>query len=161
PATQQDFALWSGLMAGDAKRAIEKASSLLTRVTVEGSKGSYLLLKEDMKNVAFIDLDEEAPLRLLPKFDSMLLGHKDRARIIQEKHKKRVFKPKVGDISATVLADGRIVGTWKQKKTKKTLTITLELFEKIGKEDLKQAEREAKELSHYMGLTELKFVVTP
>ncbi len=161
PATQQDFAIWSGLMARDAKRAIEKASSLLTRVTVEGSKGSYLLLKEDMKNVASIDLDEEAPLRLLPKFDSMLLGHKDRARIIQEKYKKRVFKPKVGDISATLMADGRIVGTWKQKKTKKTLSVTLELFEKIGKEDLKQAEREAKELSQYMGLAELKFVVMP
>jgi uncharacterized protein YcaQ len=161
PATQQDFALWSGLMAGDAKRAIENASSLLTEVTVEGSKARFLLLKEDFKTMASIDLDEKAPPRLLPKFDSALLGHKDRARVIKEEHRKLVFKPKVGDIAATLLVNGRIVGTWRHKRTKKILTIALKPFEKIGTEDLREAESEAKELSQYMGLAELKFVITP
>ena len=161
PATQQDFALWSGLIADDAKGAIENASSLLNEVGVEGVKGRFLLLKEDRKTLESLDPDKEAPPRLLPKYDSLLLGHKDRTRIIQEEHRKNVFKPKVGDIAATILVNGRIAGTWRHKRTKKTLTIIVKPFEKMSREDMKQAESEAKELSQFMGLTELKFEITP
>jgi uncharacterized protein YcaQ len=161
PASQQDFALWSGLVADDAKRAIENASSQLSHVGIEGVKGEFLLLEENRKTLESMDLDEKAPPRLLPKYDSVLLGHRDRTRIIQEEHRKTVFKPKVGDIAATLLLDGRIAGTWRHKRTKKTLSITVESFEKMSREDIEQAESEAKELSQFMGLTELKFQVTP
>jgi len=161
PATQQDFALWSGLIVNDARRAIANASSLLNEVGVEGVKGRFLLLKEDRKTLESLDPDEEIPPRLLPKYDSLLLGHKDRTRIIAEEHRKNVFKPKVGDIAATILVDGRIAGTWRHKRTRKTLTIIVKPFETIPKEDMKQVESEAKELSHFMGLSELKFESTP
>jgi uncharacterized protein YcaQ len=159
PATPQDFSLWSGLTAGDAQRAIERASPLLTRVTVEGSKRCFLLLKDDVRTLESIDLAEKAPLRLLPRFDSLLLGHKDRVRIIHETHRSRVFKPRVGDVAATILVNGRIVGTWRPKRTKKTLTVVLEPFEKMSKEDLRQAAREAKALSQDMGFAESKVLV--
>jgi len=161
PATQQDFALWSGLIADDAKGAIESASSLLNEVGIEGVKGRFLLLKEDRKTLESLDPDEKAPPRLLPKYDSLLLGHKDRTRIIQEEHRKNVFKPKVGDTAATLLVNGRIAGTWRHKRTKKTVTIIIKPFETMSREDVKQAESEAKELSQFMGRTELKFEITP
>jgi len=158
PATQQDFCLWSGLMAGDARRAVEN-TDLITEIKVEGSKGSFLLLNQDSSLIDSVDLDEKTPPCLLPKFDSFLLGHKDRRRIIRDEYKPRVFKPKVGDIAATVLINGRIVGTWRQNRTKRMLTITITPFERIGKEDVKGVEQTARELGRYMGYDESRVMV--
>lgn len=159
PATQQDFVLWSGLMAGDAQRAIQNAESRLLQVEVKDAKGRFLMLKEDAQTIDSVDVDEEPPVILLPRFDSILLGHKDRSRIIREEYKKRVFKPKVGDIAATILIDGRIVGTWRPTKTKAGLTITANLFEKISRGRLREVEQRAEELSRFLGAEKLRFVV--
>ena len=160
PATQQDFCLWSGLTASDAKKAIEGAGSITEEVKVEGAKGRYLFLKQDFKRLGSIDLDEKVPPCLLPKYDSLLLGHKDRTRIISDEHRQRVFKPKAGDIAAAVLVNGRIVGTWRHKKTKRMMTIMITPFEKIAKEDLKEIEHKAKDLSQYMGTEECKLSIS-
>jgi uncharacterized protein YcaQ len=159
PASQQDFCLWSGLMADDAKKAIESVSSQLEKVAIDGGKERFWMLKEDIKILDSISLDHKAPPSLLPKFDSLVLGHKDRTRIIQNEYMKHVFR-KAGDIAATVLINGHIIGAWRQKKTKKSLTVTITPFAKIGKEDLKEVEEKAKELSHYMKFEELKFSLT-
>jgi len=160
PATQQDFALWSGLMAGDAKRAIENSGSLLAEVEVERVKGRFLVLKEDFKVLDSINFDEKAPAVLLPKFDSSLLGHKDRARIIRAEYLRRVIKYPVGDVAATVLINGQVAGTWKQKKAKNTLTLTITPFQKLSKEDWKEVEEKAQALSQYTGIGELKILIT-
>jgi hypothetical protein len=159
PATQQDFSLWSGMMAGDAKRAIENASSMTEQIEVEGAKGRFWILKGDVKASASIDSDEPAPARLLPKFDSILLGHKDRTRIIKEQHKKLVFKPKVGDIAATVLINGQIAGTWRHTRKKHALAVSVKPFGRIAQDDMAEVKQQASELSQYMGAEELNFQV--
>lgn len=159
PATQQDFVLWSGVMAGDAKRAIESSSDMIEAVEILGVKGRFWLLKKDSKTLTSISLDEKAPAFLLPKFDSILLGHKDRTRIIRKEYKKCVFKPVGGDIAATVWINGHVAGTWKTKKTKQTLSIAITPFEKIGKEDLRDLEKTAQELGSYMRFRETKLLL--
>ena len=146
-------------MANDAKKAIENAGSTITEVKVEGNKNRFLLLKKDLELIDSVNLDEKAPPCLLPKYDSLLLGHKDRRRIIRDEYKPHVFKPKVGDIAATVLINGRIVGTWRQHKAKRMLTITVTPFERIGRQDLKEVEQTAGELGHHMGYEETKMTV--
>jgi uncharacterized protein YcaQ len=156
PATAQDFSLWSGLMASDAKKAIENVrDSLLEEVEIEGAKGFFLLLKHDLKLLDSINIDEKAPPRLLPKFDSYVLGYKDRTRIIADEHKKFVFR-KAGDITATLLLDGRIVGTWTHKKAKNSLTVAITPFRRLVKDELQQVEEEARKLSQFMGVEQLK-----
>jgi len=155
PASQQDFCLWSGLMSGNAKKAIESAGSLLGEVEIKSAKGQFLILKEDLKTLDSLSLDEKAPPKLLPKFDSYLLGHRDRSRIIADEHKKHVFR-KAGDIAATLLINGRIAGTWKHKKTKTSLTVTLTPFRKLTREELEDIEKEVEELARFMGVTEFK-----
>jgi uncharacterized protein YcaQ len=156
PATAQDFCLWSGLMASDAKKAIEKVKdSLLEEVKIEGAKGLFLLLKQDLTQFDSISLDEKAPPHLLPKFDPYVLGHKDRRRIIDDEHKKRVFR-KAGDIAATLLIDGRIMGTWTQKRAKNSVAMTITPFRRLAKDELRQVEEEARELSQFMGAAQLK-----
>jgi uncharacterized protein YcaQ len=159
PATQQDFSLWSGLMAGDTKKAIENASSMIEQIEVEGAKGQFWILKEDMRALDSVDPAEPAPTRLLPKFDSILLGHKDRSRIIKDQHKKLVFKPKVGDIAATVLIDGQIAGTWKHTRKRHALAVSIKPFRKIAQDNIEEVKQQASELSQYMGAEELDFSI--
>jgi hypothetical protein len=159
PATQQDFSLWSGLMAGDAKRAIENASPMLERVKVKDARGQFWTLREDRKILDSVDVDQPAPARLLPKFDSILLGHKDRSRIIKDQYKRLVFKPKVGDIAATVLASGQVAGTWRHKRKGHTLAVSIKPFGKMTEADLEEVKQQAEELSQHAGAEELDFSV--
>jgi len=157
PASLQDFSTWSGLNVTDFKKTVESVRSQLEEIEIEGVKGRFLMLREDLKTLDSIDLKEKAPVSLLPKFDSILLGHKDRTRIIEDEYRKYVFKPKVGDIAATVLVDGKVVGTWSQEKSRRVLAVMVTPFEKIRKEDLKEVEEKARELSQFMGFDELEF----
>jgi uncharacterized protein YcaQ len=160
PATAHDFCLWSGLMAGDAKKAIEKVKDLLLEeVEIEGATGLFLLLKKDLKLLDSISLDEKALPCFLPKFDSYVLGHKDRTRIIHDEHKKHVFR-KAGDIAATLLLDGKITGTWTHKKAKNSLSVAVTPFRRLDKDELRQIEEEARELSEFMGVAQLKLLFT-
>jgi len=160
PSSTQDFSCWSGLMVSDFKRTIENfADHMLEEVEIQGVKRRFWMLKEDLKIFDSMSLDEKAPPCLLPKFDSFVLGHRDRTRIIPNEYKRLVFKPKVGDVAATVLINGQIVGTWTQKKTKNSLTVTITPFQKIEKEDSKEVEEKAEELRQFKGVKELKFSV--
>jgi hypothetical protein len=143
-------------MAGDAKRAIEKVKgSLLEGVQIEGAKGLFLLLKKDLKLLDSISLDEKALPCFLPKFDSYVLGHKDRTRIIDDEHKKHVFR-KAGDIAATLLIDGRIMGIWTHKKAKNSVAMTITPFRRLDKDELRQIEKRARKLSQFVGSAQLK-----
>jgi hypothetical protein len=53
----------------------------------------------------------EAPPRFLPMWDSTLLAHADRSRILPEEYRKVVIR-KNGDVQATFLVDGFVAGTW-------------------------------------------------
>jgi len=158
PASQQDFILWSGLMAREAEKAIESACSVLKEVEIKGVKSQFWMLKEDFKLLDSITLDDKAPPSLLPKFDSFVLGHKDRTRIIRSEYRKHVFR-KAGDIAATLLINGHIVGTWRQKKTEKSLTVMITPFHKLLKEDLKEVEKKAEELGQFVGVDQFKFSI--
>jgi hypothetical protein len=160
PASAQDFFYWSGLMAGDTRKTIENvAGSLIEEVEIEGAKGRFWMLKEDFKLLDSISLDEKAPPNLLPKYDSFVLGHKDRTRIIISEYMKHVFRSKIGDVAATLLINGHIVGTWRHEKTKISLAITVTPFQKLGKEDLKEVEEKARALSQFMGVDRLQFKI--
>ena len=58
------------------------------------------------------DTGRPAPPRLLPKWDSALLSHADRRRILPERLRARVISPANGDVAATYLLDGLVAGTW-------------------------------------------------
>jgi len=56
--------------------------------------------------------DTPAPPRLLADFDSILLGHADRTRMISDEHRRRVFTVN-GIIRSTFTVDGFVHGTWR------------------------------------------------
>jgi winged helix DNA-binding protein len=49
-------------------------------------------------------------VRLLPRFDNLVLSHSDRLRVLPEEYRAPVIQG--GDVAATFLVDGFVAGTW-------------------------------------------------
>ena len=109
PSAPEDFAAWSGLGMREARRAYERLD--LEEVEVLG-------------RTAWVPRGlEPAPphVRLLPAFDGILLGHRDRRLILRPEHDKAV-RPGGGILSATLVVDGQIEGTWKLQRGRPAVT---------------------------------------
>jgi hypothetical protein len=109
PSAPEDFAVWSGLGIREARRAYAELD--LEEVEVLGRR-------------AWMPAGlEPAPphVRLLPRFDGWLLGHRDRSLIVRDEHDKAV-RPGGGIIAATLVADGRVEGTWKLERGRPEVT---------------------------------------
>jgi hypothetical protein len=109
PSAPEDFATWSGLPMREARRAYGELG--LDEVEVLGRR-------------AWVPRGlEPAPphVRLLPRFDSFLLGHRDRSLVVRPEHDTAV-RPGGGIIAATVVVDGRVEGTWKLRRGRPEVT---------------------------------------
>ncbi|WP_194899341.1 winged helix DNA-binding domain-containing protein [Catenulispora pinisilvae] len=104
PATTADLVAWSGLPVADANAAVALIRDILEEVDHDGHR---LLLPRGTE-----PMPPEHPYRLLARFDPYLLGHRSRELILDPAFAKRV-NAGGGMIAQTMLADGRVVGTWK------------------------------------------------
>lgn len=149
PASAQDFMCWSGLLADEAKKAAGDILFELAQVHVQPFEKNLWILKTDLKKLERIDAEEKTLPYLLPRFDPLLLGHKNRLRTIEPAFQKQVYR-KAGDVAASVLINGRVAGTWNYKKTKRKITIFMNPFERIDKESLIDLKRLANDIGTFM-----------
>ncbi len=111
PATLRDFQTWSAVAA--APGIVEELRPKLR--TFRDERGRELL---DLPKAPRPDEHEEAPVRFLPEFDSLLLAFADRTRIIADEHRPLIYTKNLL-VPATFLVDGFAAGTWKiDRKTK-------------------------------------------
>ncbi len=143
PATFRDLVHWTGLRAGELKAAFENTRDRLTEVYVDG----YAMPRYFGGSAVS---PSEMPLRLLAKFDPLVLAHKDKTLLIPEQAYKRVFR-KAGQVEAVVLDRGTFVGTWRLVRSKATLTISVEPHGKWSKTRIRDAEREAARIAKALG----------
>ncbi len=148
PATPQDFSAWSDLKMLAVKPIWERNSPHLVEVTL--NEKPVWILEKDLDTLLNIQLKSQ-PLRLLPHFDSFLLGHKEKSHIVEEAHYKRVFK-KAAWIAPILLKDGVAIGIWKQTRTSKKVTVTAEPFEIFTKSQLEDLEAETQRLGAFFDL---------
>jgi Winged helix DNA-binding domain len=104
PATRADAAQWTGLPVSE----LEAAFGSLRLRTFRDGRGRRLL---DVARAPLPHPATEAQPRFLPMWDSTLLAHADRSRILPEEYRKVVIR-KNGDVQATFLVDGFVAGTW-------------------------------------------------
>jgi hypothetical protein len=159
PASPQDFACWSGMLTSEARQIIEENKSL-RQVQLEGSREELWMLKEDFTILEKTDLEAEVPSRLLPKYDSYLMGHKNRSRIIRDEMLQKVYRPVVGEVAATVLINGRIVGTWTSSRTKKALRISVKPLEKFTEKKLSSLRPVANDFAQFLGVEEAQIALS-
>jgi hypothetical protein len=109
PATLQDFVYWSGSTMARARQALALAGSAV--VIVPGAVPGLLASSASGPSAAGGPGEVPAPIALLPRFDPYSLAHRDKFYLPQE-HRQEVFRA-AGQVAATVVAEGRIVGTWR------------------------------------------------
>jgi hypothetical protein len=116
PAGPDDLATWSGLPLRDAKAAFAAVADSLTEVRWSDrpqpgtlAEPAHAILWRPRRGGP---RPASVPAALLPAFDEYLLGWRDRTLIV-DPGRWRLIAPGGGMISAAVLADGRIAGTWR------------------------------------------------
>ena len=92
--------------------------------------------------------DAQAPARFLPEFDSLLLAHADRTRVVAEEHRKGLVTKNLR-VRAVFLWDGFAAGTWEVKATRKLATMTLRPFEKLPRRARKPLVEEGERLLRF------------
>ena len=124
PATVEDFTAWSGLSAASARAA------------VDGLKGGELAEAEVGRRqmwlpAPLLDALDDGPAgvwRLLPAFDTFLVGYRDRELLIDPAPAKQVYAGG-GWIHPAVLRDGMVVGTWRLRRQGGDAAAEIELFD--------------------------------
>lgn len=135
PATVADFQSWSGL-AGQ-------------KATAEALRGELAVFKDERGRELF-DLpaaerpDEGIPAspRLLAEFDTALLGHADRGRIVPERYRKALQSNNLR-VPSVVLVDGMVAGVWKIAVQRGKAVATVQLFEAASRAEQRALGEEA------------------
>jgi Winged helix DNA-binding domain len=148
PATLRDFAKWAGLPLGECRIGMELIAGELEPV---GGSGQALFAPRgfDMR------VPRGPAVRLLPAFDTYLMGYASRSHAVGEAGEK-VILPGGGVLRPTICVDGRFAGTWSQKKSAKRLDVTLEPFGELDEAWMPAIESEAAAMARFEGLAESK-----
>jgi hypothetical protein len=123
PATVRDIQAWSGLTG--LRAAVEELRAML--VTFRDEAGAELF---DLQDAPRPPGDAPAPVRLVAEFDNLVLSHADRTRIFAGVDMARMYSIN-GIVPGSVLVDGFVAGLWRIATTRKTATLTLELWEGV------------------------------
>jgi hypothetical protein len=157
PAGPEDLAAWAGITLSDARAGFAAQSDDLIEVQIEGSQA--WILKEQAHA---LDQPENvsAPVKLLPAFDTVLLGYRSRDWFLPAQFAERVL-PGGGMLRPAVLVDGWIVGAWKSKKVKHSLQITVEPFAELTDEARAGVAAEVEDIGRFLELTTTLETIKP
>jgi hypothetical protein len=149
PATRADFARWWGAWPGAGNAAWTGLCEELVPVTVGARRME--LLAPDLDVIRDAEFDER--VQLLPLFDPYLMGHATRDHLFDRAHASKVSRT-AGWISAVVLVDGAVAGTWTHSLTNGRLRITVSPFGPIRPKTKKAIEMRGEEIAAALGATD-------
>jgi hypothetical protein len=135
PASVKDIQVWSGLTG--LQDAVEQLRPTLRTFVDEQDRELF-----DLPDAPLPDAGVLAPARFLPEYDNLLLSHADRARVIADDDRARIFT------KGALLVDGFVAGTWKIERTRDSAVLLVEQFRRLRKEEkVEVAEEGARLLS--------------
>ena len=139
PATVADLRAWSHVSVARLRPAIAALPGI---VELKDEAGRTLL---DLEGAQRPPADTPAPPRFLPMWDSVLLAHDDRTRVLPAAYRPAVVS-RNGDVLPTFLVDGHVAGLWWVEPDGASTRIVLEPFEPIRKPARRALEEEAERL---------------
>lgn len=125
PATVKDFIRWANLTAADARTGVALARPRLTTLVRDGVEH---LLDPHTPELLAQFREQAREVFLLPGFDELVLGYADRSVTLAPEFATRVVPGGNGVFQPTVVADGRIVGTWRRAGRGERQTVTAAPF---------------------------------
>lgn len=147
PATVEDYAVWTGMLVSDAKEIWGRLGDEIAGVVAEGRRAG--ILASDIQELEDADAHGHS-VKLLPHFDSFVLGHRSHRNIVDESNHPKIYRPQ-GWVSPTVLVDGRARGVWSFIRERGVLEVRISAFSKLPKQIASLVEDEATRLGSYLG----------
>ena len=148
PATVSDFMRWTYVTAADARKTWGRVANELAQVIVEGR--TAWALRTDVRDLQRSTVDRPT-VRLLPSFDSFLLGQIDKSHLVDAAQYKRVYRA-AGWLSPVVLVDGRVAGVWTHARDGGRLAVRVERFGALAAAIRSRIREEADDLGRFFGL---------
>jgi hypothetical protein len=139
PASRADVADWSGLRVRDFESALERLEPLRR---FRSEDGRELL---DLPRAPLPAGDPTTQVRFLPKWDSVLLAHADRRRVLPEEYRSVVIQ-RNGDVQQSFLVAGLVAGTWRVERGR----VVPEPFEPLPLAARREVETEAARLAAWL-----------
>jgi hypothetical protein len=119
PASRDDVEQFTGFKVRQIAPALEGLR------TFADEQGRTLY---DLPHARLSPADAAAPVRFLPPYDSVILAHRDRARILPDAHYETVIRRKNATTLATFTVDGFIAGAWKVDRARSRWKLAVEPF---------------------------------
>ena len=142
PADVMDFQTWTGMTS--LKSRLHETLATLAAYRDEGGRVLY-----DLPDQHILDEDAPAPIRFLPEYDNILIGHKDRRRILPEAQRKKVFVS-AGRVLGSVIIEGFVAAIWRVEREKERATLRVTLFEEQTPDVLEEIEAEGLALARFI-----------
>lgn len=144
PASLKDFAGWTGLTMADAKAGLSAVQPLLKSTDINTTTVWYARELPTYPSAS--------SYCLLPGFDELVLGYKDRSLLATPDQLGLVVPGGNGVFRPTIVKDGRILGTWKKTLTKSAVRITLTPFVSLSALDTEGIQAAAEAYAHFLGV---------
>lgn len=138
PAARADVSEWSGLRVRDLEPALAALEPL---ARFRDERGRELL---DLPRAPRPAADVPAPVRFLPRFDNLVLSHRDRTRVLPEEVRREVIEG--GWVKSTFLVDGVVAGVWEVERGR----VRLEPFAPLPRTARREVEDEAARLEAWL-----------
>jgi Winged helix DNA-binding domain len=145
PATDRDFAYWSGLPLRDVRAGLEAISKEIEEVPVGAQP--MLTLRGRLPR-----LPRPGQVRMLGNFDTYLLGWKDRDFSVSGEHAIHVKAGGGGWIRPVIVEDGIVVGGWRSSRKGGRVEITLNLPKRELDRLRPKIEAEIQDLARFEGM---------
>lgn len=137
PATVHDFSKWSGLTIADARQGLEAVSSRLVPEVMDGQ--TYWL------SPSTPSIKASAPTAyLLSIYDEYMSSYRDR-RAIAAPNLSKELGAMGNDLTAVIVLNGRIVGTWKRIIGKDAVVVNPNLLTPLTQAETRAVVRAAEQ----------------
>lgn len=143
PATLKDFTWWSGLIAAQARLALELVKNQLEAIAVGDQTYWHAGIDQGDANPAKIQID------LLPAYDEFTVGYADRSPIMT------TLGPEVGRVRVifhpVVLRNGQVIANWKRTDRKGEAGLVIETFAGAPAPALRALDATIRRYSDFLG----------
>jgi hypothetical protein len=148
PATEKDFAWWSGLKVAEAKAGLEEIRSQFEHVTV--GRKTYWFTTSSRPTVL-----RDPTIHLLPNYDEHLISHKDRYSTLDPAVPGDLDPEHSALMAHIITRNGLVIGGWRRAIGNKQVSIETNLLIDLNDTGRPALEESARHFGRFLGMEEV------
>ncbi|WP_118949548.1 winged helix DNA-binding domain-containing protein [Taibaiella helva] len=141
PATAKDYSWWSGLSLSQARKGIEMTAKEMERVSLGGQ--DFWLIPKSLSAAA-------NAVYLLPNYDEYTVAYADRTLMMTPEGNEMIARQGNPLFSNTLIAGGKVEGTWKRSLKKDSVAVAVEPFGALSETRRKQVDTAIRKYSRFL-----------